>query len=480
MWKIVQDIMSIPALRKRLIWVFVLLAVYRVGFQIYLPGVDIYVLKDILKDLQEKSGGGGLFQFLALTSQLTGGQLANATVFSLGIMPYISASIIFSLLVKVFPKLEALQKEGESGRQQINRYTRYSTVVLCLIQSLFVVRFLHGPYAADGSSISDAGIAIACLQVLVMTAGTVFLMWLGEKITEYGIGNGVSLIIMAGIIASMPGVFGELGRQLSTMIATDSDETPFMVLRILSLIVIFIGVIVGVVYITRAQRRIPIQQARTVKGRRVYGGQRHYMPIRVNSAGVLPIIFAQSLLMIPAGVVTWLAGEGNWFTDLFAYNTTSYNIMYVLMIGFFTYFWTSLMFNPIEISTNMKENGSFVPGIRPGKRTAEYLEHVLNRITLAGAVFLSAIAVIPQLLTDALNVQFANQFLGGTGILIVVGVALDMVDKIEAQLLVRQYEGFMQGGGPPPPAGGMPTATPPTPVVPSGDAPPSGDGDDRR
>lgn len=463
MWKIVQDILSIPALRRRLVWVFVLLAVYRVGFQIYLPGVDISALKDILRELQEKSGAGGIFQFLALTSQLTGGQLANATVFSLGIMPYISASIIFSLLVKVFPKMEALQKEGESGRQQINRYTRYSTLVLCVIQALFVVKFLHTPYAAGQSAISETGIGIAVLQVLVMTAGTIFLMWLGEKITEYGIGNGVSLIIMAGIIASMPGVFGELSRQLLTMIREGSEETPFMVLRILTLLGLFVGVVVGVVYITRAQRRIPIQQARTVKGRRVYGGQRHYMPIRVNSAGVLPIIFAQSLLMIPAGLVQWLMGTGSWFTDLFAYNSTSYNIFYVLMIGFFTYFWTSLMFNPVEISQNMKENGSFIPGIRPGKRTAEYLEHVLNRITLAGAVFLSAIAVVPQLMTDALNVQLANQFLGGTGILIVVGVALDLVDKIEAQLLVRQYEGFMKAGGPMPP-GAVPPAQPPVPT----------------
>ncbi|MEM7261257.1 MAG: preprotein translocase subunit SecY, partial [Planctomycetota bacterium] len=368
MFKVLSDIMSIPELRRRIFVVFALLAVYRIGFHIYLPGVNIDALNDWLESARE-DGGGTLFDFIQITSALTGGQLSNATIFSLGIMPYISASIIFSLLVKVFPKLEALQKEGDSGRQTINRYTRYSTVLLCIIQSLFVVKFLHTPLGRNIGTLSE-GWEMACLQVLVLTAGTIFLMWLGEKMTEFGIGNGVSLIIMAGIIAAMPGGLLMLGDQV---VNAPADEKPFEVLRVIILLVLFFLIVLGVVYITRGQRRIPVQQARTVKGRRVYGGQRHYMPIRVNSAGVLPIIFAQSLIMLPTGLVTFMAGQGNWFTDLFAYGSFAYMIVYVVMIGFFTYFWTSLMFNPVEMSQNMKEYGSFIPGIRPGRRTAEYL-----------------------------------------------------------------------------------------------------------
>ncbi|MFQ5653645.1 MAG: preprotein translocase subunit SecY [Planctomycetota bacterium] len=443
--KVIRDIFGIPELRRRVFITFALLGIYRIGFHIYLPGIDMDALGRVITEM-ERTGGSGLVAFLNMTSALTGAALSRATIFSLGIMPYISASIIFSLLVKVFPRLEALQKEGESGRRIINRYTRYSTVALCLVQSIFVVVWLRSSQGSARVVISEVPFMMHVLQVMVLTSGTVFLMWLGEKITEHGIGNGISLIIMAGIIARMPGALITLGKGA---VDASSDERAFFILKLLFLCALFFAIVAAVVYITKGQRRIPVQQARTVKGRKVYGGQKHYMPIRVNSAGVLPIIFAQSLIMLPTGALAYVVGEENsGFLSIFAPGSFWYMVLYALLIGFFTYFWTSLMFNPAEISENMKEYGSFIPGIRPGRRTAEYLTQVLNRITLTGAVFLAVIALVPQIVTDTMDINiFVSGFLGGTGMLIVVGVALDLVDKIEAQLLVRHYEGFMRAGG---------------------------------
>ena len=438
--KIITDILGIPELRRRVLTTFGLLAVYRVGFHIYLPGVDIEALGQAMQAQQD---AGGLLSYVMMASLLTGGALSQATIFSLGIMPYISASIIFSLLVKVFPKLEAMQKEGEQGRRQINRYTRYATVGLCLVQGMFVVSWLRSPTGMGAGPISDGGFLMTLLQIGVLTSGTMFLMWLGEKITEYGIGNGISLIIMAGIIASMPGALGNMVMQA---VEASPDERAFHVLKLFLLLLLFVSVVIAVVFITKGQRRIPVQQARSVKGRRVQGGGRSYMPIRVNSAGVLPIIFAQSLLMIPGIALQWLLGGDSSLARMLGQDGFLYPILYCGMIGFFTYFWTSLMFNPVEISDQMKEYGSFIPGIRPGRRTAEYLEQIISRITLTGAVFLSIIALIPQVVAQSFQVDFfISGFLGGTGILIVVGVALDLVDKVEAQLLVRHYEGFMRG-----------------------------------
>ena len=435
--KVLKNILGIPELRRRLMFTIAMLAVYRIGFHIYLPGVDIQVLKDLTEAARQE--GGGLFTFIQMTSVLTGGALNQATVFSLGIMPYISASIIFSLLVKVFPKLEAMQKEGEAGRKAINKYTRYSTVALCLVQGLFVLTFLNSSQGAN-DPISQGGFFLNLLQLMVLTGGTLFLMWLGEKITENGIGNGISLLIMAGIIAQMPGALITMFGGWGTL---GPDERPFFVLKIALLIALFLAIVAAVVFITKGQRRIPIQQARVTRGRRTMGGSRHYMPIRVNSAGVLPLIFAQSLLILPTGLMGWLfEGQSAWIA-LFSPGAFWYMVLYVAMIAFFTYFWTSLYFNPTEIANNMKEYGSFIPGIRPGRRTAEYLQQVINRVTLAGAVFLSLIAMVPQIVSQSLSVDFfISSFLGGTGILIVVGVALDLVDKIESQLLVRHYEGF--------------------------------------
>ena len=434
MFRAIGNILAIADLRSRIVFTLLALAIYRIGFFIYLPGVDVGLIRSMTETQNEQ---GGLLSFISMTSLLTGGALSQATIFSLGIMPYISASIIFSLMTKVFPKLEELQKEGESGRKVIARWTRYAAVGLCLIQALFVVFWVSSANSGGGGALSSGGFGMGLLQVLVLTAGTLFLMWLGEKITENGIGNGISLIIMAGIVAVIPASLGDFQQQ---WISLDVDGKPFFILKLLSLLVLFFVVTAGVVFITKGQRRIPIQNARTVRGA---GSQRHYMPIRVNSAGVLPIIFAQSLLIIPGVILSMFAGTQG-VADLLAPGTFWYMMIYVLMIGFFTYFWTSLYYNPVEMSENMKEYGSFIPGIRPGRRTAEYLQQVFSRITLAGAVFLAVIALIPQIVTNTLNVNFfVSGMLGGTGLLIVVGVALDLVDKIEAQLLARQYEGFV-------------------------------------
>jgi preprotein translocase subunit SecY len=455
MVKIVRDILKIPELRRRICWTLSLLCVFRIGFFIYLPGIDIPMF------LSSQQTEGGALNWLLFTSALTGGSLNTPVLFALGIMPYISASIIFSLMIKVFPRLEALSKEGEQGRRTINRYTRYFTVVLCLIQATFLVTNWQTPPSGGGPSMVVSGSAWTwALQIGCVSVGSLFLMWLGEKITEVGIGNGTSLIIMTGIIADMPGQVARMGRQI--MLA-DWETVPFEVSKAVIMLLLYVAVVAGVVFITKGQRRIPIQQQRAVKGRRVYGGQRQYMPIKVNAAGVLPIIFAQSLVIIPSTFLGWFAYRGDNFFYSFLQllavtlqtNGFFYMVLYVGMIFFFTYFWTTLMFNPVEIAGNMKEYGSFIPGIRPGRFTAEYLGRILKRITVADAVFLSVIALTPQIVTRALEIDpYVAYMLGGTGILIVVGVALDLVDKIEAQLLVRQYEGFMRGGSGPARGGG--------------------------
>ncbi len=449
MLKIIRDILKIPELRKRIFWTIGLLLVFRLGFHIYVPGINV---SEFLRTQEQREKGA--LDWLIYTSALTGGRLNSPCLFSLGIMPYISASIIFSLMVKVFPKLEALSKEGEQGRRQINRYTRYATVAICLVQSFFLVSNWVQVEGKGGFSLATSVLSwTAFLQMLALSAGSLFVMWLGEKITEVGIGNGSSLIIMVGIIADLPAAFGMVGRMIKS---APADEVPWEVTKAVVTLALFFAVVAAVVFITKGQRRIPVQQQRAVKGRRVYGGQRQYMPIRVNAAGVLPIIFAQSLVLIPAAFLSNFAlqgGDNFFFIALYriarAFHSGGfvYVVAFVGLIFFFTYFWTTLMFNPVEIAGNMKEYGSFIPGIRPGKFTAEYLDRIIKRITLAGAAFLCAVALVPRIVATYLEMDyFVTHFLGGTTILIVVGVALDLVDKIEAQLLVRQYEGFMRGG----------------------------------
>ena len=446
--KILRDVVGIKDLRRKILMTFALLMVYRIGFHIYLPYVDVASLE---KRLEAQSDQGGVVEWINYTSALTGGDLGNSTLFSLGIMPYITASIIFSLLVKVIPRLEQLSKEGEHGRRAINRYTRYATVLVAIVQGLFLVLFLRTTYEG-GSSIAiietSAGafwnFFTGVVQLLCLIFGAVFLMWLGEKVTEHGIGNGASILIMAGIISRMPQAFSWM---VGEVMQAPAGEKPFKVVWVLSVIAVFLAIVAAVVFITRGQRRIPIQQARTVKGRRVYGGTKHYMPLRVNSAGVMPIIFAQALVVLPPKLIAGLTGV-EWLGAAFNPGAFWYYIAYVALIVFFSFFWTSLMYNPVEVANNIKENGSFIPGIRPGRRTAEYLERVMNRITLAGCVFLAAIALTPEIIRGSLDVTYVvASLLGGTSMLIVVGVALDVVDKVEAQLLVRQYDGFVRGSG---------------------------------
>jgi preprotein translocase subunit SecY len=437
------NITRIPELRRRLLVTFALLFVYRIGHFITLPGVDTKVIDDII----EQAGLGGLAGVFNFASVITGGNLRRCTLFALGIMPYISASIIFSLLIKVIPALEELSKEGESGRRKITQYTRYATVLLCVIQSFFIVTWMKASHGGQYIvPLERQTFFFFFSSVLALTTGTIFLMWLGEQITEFGIGNGISLIIMTGIISRMP---GSIYRFIGTLIdaATASRERiPLEVLRFLVLILLFVGVVVAVVIMTESQRRIPIQQAKQTRGRRVYGGQRHYLPFRINSAGVMPVIFAQSLLMLPAAVFAAIGFST--FADYFTSDRGFwYILLTIILVVFFTYFWTSLTFNPVELANQMKEYGSFVPGIRPGKRTSDYIERIINRITLVGACFLATVTLFPTIVAWNIDPQMLfAQFLGGTGILIIVGVALDVVQKIESHLLMRHYEGFMKRG----------------------------------
>lgn len=430
------NLFKIAEIRTKILITLGLLLVYRIGFFIPLPGVNLDVALEQARNL------GGVGKLFGMMNVLTGGSLQSATLFSLGVMPYISASIIFSLLAKAVPALEKIAKEGQSGQRKINQYTRLATVGICLIQSWFVI---FG--ALDAPKLLYDGVrewfGLYCVVVMVaLTAGTMFIMWLGEQITEHGVGNGISLIIMAGIISSL---YPSLAAYFDLGLDRNSWQN----------LLLFLGAwgvaVVAVVYITKAQRRIPIQQAKHTRGRRVYGGERHFLPFKLNQANVMPIIFGSALLMIPAIIGKGIGStfleqafggqRGFWFVLSFA-----------TLIYFFAFFWTSMMFQPNEIAKNLQENGSFIPGIRPGKQTAEFLEHTMVRITLAGATFLAIIAVLPSLFGASgggtLD-QVLIYFMSGTSILIVVGVALDMVEKINALLVMRNYEGMMAASGDP-------------------------------
>lgn len=426
----VLNLFRIPELRKRILITLVLLVVYRLGFQIPLPGVSLEAVKQHAKTISGSSLGG----LFGIMNAFTGAGVGSAALFSLGVMPYISASIIFSLLTKVSKKYEDLSKEGASGQKVINQHTRIATVVVCLLQSLFVI---YGVILNPVWKLHPQGASIGYVLTLMagLTAGTMFIMWLGEQITEHGIGNGISLIIMAGIVATMPSAWNQVRLTV---------ENPHQVTLMLG--ALWAGTVLVVVYITRGQRRIPIQQAKLTRGRKVIGGARHYLPLRVNQAGVMPIIFASALFIVPSalGAIPGL----EWLRDTFQRSGFTWMCCYTALIFFFSFFWTRLMFRPEEIAENLKEYGSFVPGIRPGQATADYLGFVLDRITLAGAAFLAVIAILPSLATSNLHIPIMlAYFLGGTSILIVVGVALDLVDRLNAHLLMRNYDGFMKAGG---------------------------------
>jgi len=449
MFRALINVFKIPELRSKVLFTAMLLSIYRVGFHVPLPGVDQTQLAEFFS--RATGGFGRLAEYFAV---FTGGSLQQSTIFGLGIMPYISAAIIFELLITVVPSLEKLHKEGETGRRKIREYTRYATVLLCVIQSSFWLRVISDPDKRLVYTEYAGSPLFWIMGVLGLTTGTIFLMWLGEQIDEYGIGNGISLIITAGIIARIPRAVVLVAQQ-ATLRAGAAGPGEMGPTKIVFLITAFIFVVAGAILITQGQRRIPVQQAKQMRGRRMYGGMQHYLPLRVNHGGVMPIIFASSLLLFPDIMLTWLSGVIRWnglnvLQEGLRPGQYLYTVVYVGMVYFFAYFWTTVQFRPKEMAEQLRDYGSFIPGLRPGKRTEEYLERVMERVTYAGAAFLAVIAVIPSLVAEWLKIPFGvSAFLGGTGLLIVVSVLLDLAQRIEANLLMRNYPGFLTtaGGG---------------------------------
>ncbi len=427
-----QSIGKIPELKKRIIFTLFMLAVYRVGCHIPTPGIDGAALSAFFSARQ-----GTLF---GLFDMFSGGALSQMSVMALGIMPYISASIILQLLTVVVPHLEKLKKEGEQGRRKITQYTRYGTVILSVIQGFGIAVGLERMSSPGGAMVVPiGGWGFRLLTVVTLTAGTAFLMWLGEQITERGIGNGISLIIFSGIVARFPVAVANTFRLMGT-----GEITPFFMALLLALMIAVVGFIV---FVERGQRRIPVQYAKRVVGRRMYGGQSTHLPLKVNTAGVIPPIFASSIIMFPATIANFLnVKELPWLETVVNFLNPGhivYILIYVIFIIFFCYFYTAVTFNPVDVADNMKKYGGFIPGIRPGKNTAEYIDRLLTRITFSGAIYVSAVCVLPHLLISKLNVPF---YFGGTALLIVVGVAMDTSNQIESHMLTRHYEGFMKKG----------------------------------
>jgi preprotein translocase subunit SecY len=449
----IRNIFSIPELRKRVIFTLLLLAVYRIGAQIPNPGVSATALAEFWQAQK-----GTIFGFIDLFS---GRNMSRMTIFALGIMPYISASIILQLLQVVWPYLERLSKEGELGRKKITQYTRYGTLGICIIQAWGISLFLQALKSPGGAPIvPHPGIGFQLLAVLTLTTGTVFIMWLGEQISERGIGNGISLIIFAGIVVNFP-----RGVQSVFSGLKSGSMDPLRMILLVGLMLLVIAIIV---FVERGQRRLPVSYAKRVVGRRVYGGQSTHLPLRVNTGGVIPIIFAASIITIPQTFATLIKIPFfQSFARQFSMGTPLYNLLYVAAIIFFTYFYVSIVFNPVDVADNLRKYGGFLPGIRPGKNTSDFIDSTLSRITLIGAVYLAAIAILPEFLITGVKVQglpFIGNFLdanlprwftqglnvdfyfGGTSILIVVGVAMDTMQQVEAQLVMRHYDGFMRRG----------------------------------
>ncbi len=421
-----QNIFKIPELKSRVLFTLALLAVYRIGAHIPTPGINGEALS---RFLTEK--GGALMGFFDMFS---GGALSRVTVFALGIMPYISASIILQLLTVVIPAIGKLAKEGESGRKKIVKYTRYGTVVIAAIQSFGIAAGLEG--MQGGMFVQNPGWSFKLMTMLTLTSGTAFIMWLGEQITERGIGNGISLIIFAGIVARFPNAI------ISTIRLVQAGELS--IFFVIFLVAMMVAVIGAIIYIERGQRKIPVQYAKRVVGRKVYGGQATHLPLKVNTSGVIPPIFASSILIFPATVAGFIAIP--WVQSVarqLSPGTIFYTLLYIGMIFFFAYFYTAIIFNPIDIADNLKKYGGYIPGIRPGQKTSEYIYKVLSRLTFVGALYLGVVCIIPEILIARFNVPF---YFGGTSLLICVGVALDTVSQIESHLVTRSYEGFLKKG----------------------------------
>ncbi len=418
------NIFKIPELKKRIFFTLALLSVYRIGVHVPVPGIDSAALADIFDRFKDS--------VLGIVNMFSGGALEKLSVFALGIMPYISASIILQLLTVVIPHLERLKKEGEQGRKKITQYTRYGTVVLSIIQGFGISVGLE-----KMGAVMNPGWEFRLMTVITLTAGTAFIMWLGEQITERGIGNGISLIIFAGIVVRLPSAIGNSYRQFSI--------GEFGIFAALIVLVLVIGVVGFIIFVEQGQRRIPVQYAKRVVGRRMYGGQSTHLPLKINTSGVIPPIFASSIMMFPATVggfitVPWIESIVNSLRP----GSIIYEFLFVGMIFFFCYFYTAVTFNPVDVADNMKRQGGYIPGIRPGRRTADHIDRILTRITLGGAIYVSAVCVLPTILITRFNVPF---YFGGTALLIVVGVAIDTIAQLESHMLTRHYEGFLKKGG---------------------------------
>lgn len=426
----VGNIFKIPELRKKILFTLLLLVVYRIGVQIPTPGIDAVALASFFA--KAKDGLIGLF------NMFSGGALERLSIFALGIMPYISASIILQLLTVTIPHLERLSKEGEQGRKKITQYTRYGTVILSLIQGFAISVGLESMMSPGGAPIViNPGWAFRLMTVITLTSGTAFIMWLGEQITEHGIGNGISLIIFVGIVVRMPSAIGNTFRLVST---GEIGIFPMLILLVLMIIVVSF-----IIFVEQGQRRIAVQYAKKIVGRRMYGGQTTHLPLKVNTSGVIPPIFASAIIMFPTTIasfinVPWMQNIANMVRP----GNIIYELLFVAFIFFFCYFYTAVTFNPVDVADNMKKQGGYIPGIRPGKRTADYIDQILTRITLGGAIYVSAVCVLPSFLIAKFNVPF---YFGGTALLIVVGVAIDTIAQIETHILTRHYEGFLKKGG---------------------------------
>jgi preprotein translocase subunit SecY len=417
----------VPELRRRLLFTAVALAVYRLGVAIPTPGIDTAALKSYFDQARGLLGLVGVF---------TGGALERFSIFALGIMPYISASIILQLLTVVIPYLEKLSKEGELGRRKITQYTRYGTVALSLVQGFFISLGLETIQAGGSGVVFTPGWHFRIMTVITLTTGTAFIMWLGEQITERGIGNGISLIIFSGIVAGMPHAVGT--------VADFVRHGEWSIFRAVAMALLMVGVVAAIIYMERAQRRIPVQYAKRVVGRRMYSGQSSHLPLKINTSGVIPPIFASSILLFPSTVTGFIDHPAaRWVQDNLAPGSWLYMLVYVGLIIFFCYFYTAVTFNPADVADNMKKFGGYIPGIRPGQRTAEYIDRILTRITLPGALYVAGVCVLPTILISRYNVPF---YFGGTALLIVVGVALDTVAAMETHMISRSYEGFMKRG----------------------------------
>ena len=430
----IANVFRIEELKQRILYTALILLVVRIGSYVPLPGVDVIAL--------QASKGGDSNTLFGLYDLFVGGALSNASIFALGIMPYISASIILQLAGIVMPEVQRLQREGEEGRKKITQFTRYLTVFIACLQAWGVSIKITNPGSSAASAVApDMVVWFTFTSIILLSSGTIFLMWLGEQITERGLGNGISLIIFIGIVARLPdAIFAEINY---------INSTPQLFVHLI-IFAILVFIIAGVVLITQGARRIPVQYAKRVVGKKVYGGTTQYIPLRVNTSGVMPIIFAQSILFIPSTILSFFPENTSlqWISSqLFREQSYIYALTYSTLIVFFTYFYTAVAFNPKDVADNMKKQGGFIPGVRPGAPTADYIENILTRITLPGAMFLALIAIMPTFVSNVLRVQpaFAS-FFGGTSLLIVVGVALDTLQQVESYLLMRHYDGFMKSG----------------------------------